>query len=206
MWQIFVKGGPVMIILLICSVWGIYIFIQKLMYLKLNYQNMAALAQRLKDMLVEFGKESSILKLKKERSIVAIAFANLIRYADLSKAEVKEAMEISLQNELRMLNKDLNVLSSIIMVSPILGLLGTVLGLMSIFNVISGGGGLGNAEVLSGGIAQALITTVTGLAIAIPFIFIYHHLSHKIDDFIHDFENNLNDILRFLHRNEGVKP
>ena len=72
-------------------------------------------------------------------------------------------------------------------------------------DVISGGN-LGDPTMLSAGIAQALITTVTGLAIAIPFIFLYQYLSHRIEMFILSTEKVVNEILNFCKSHGGVQP
>ena len=89
------------------------------------------------------------------------------------------------------------ILSSIITAAPILGLTGTVLGLMDIFNVISGGA-IGDTQALSSGIATALITTVSGLIIAIPFIFFYQYLSQKIEFYVIELERMSYEMLSFV--------
>ena len=98
----------------------------------------------------------------------------------------------------------MNILSSIITVAPILGLLGTVLGLMDIFNVISGGS-IGDAQALSSGIATALITTVTGLLIAVPLIFFNQFFNQKIEHFILDLERMSYEMIQFCQSNNFIK-
>ena len=110
-------------------------------------------------------------------------------------ALVNNHISATLMQESPKYEKNLNVLSSIITVSPILGILGTVLGLMDVFNVISGGG-LGNASQLSSGIAEALISTVLGLSITIPFIFAYHYLTHQVDQRLQRLEQSLEQFAR----------
>ena len=96
------------------------------------------------------------------------------------------------------------ILTSIISVAPILGLTGTVLGLMDIFNVISGGG-LGDPELLSSGIAEALITTVTGLIIVVPCIFANQFLTQQIDQTILTIQTVAKDTISFCQTNSAVK-
>lgn len=78
------------------------------------------------------------------------------------------------------LERYLNTLGTIASVSPFLGLLGTVLGIIDVFGVISGGG-VGNAVVLSGGIAKALITTAAGLMVAIPALMFHRFFNSKVN-------------------------
>jgi biopolymer transport protein ExbB len=96
------------------------------------------------------------------------------------------------------------ILSSIITVAPILGLTGTVFGLMDIFNVISGGA-IGDAQALSAGIATALITTVTGLLIALPFIFFYQFFQQKTEHYILELERICYDIISYCQSNDNIK-
>ena len=93
-----------------------------------------------------------------------------------------------------------DLLSSIISAAPILGLTGTVIGLMDIFNVISGGA-IGDAQALSSGIATALITTVTGLLIAVPLIFCYQFFNQKIEHFILDLERMSYEMIHYCQHN-----
>lgn len=91
----------------------------------------------------------------------------------------------------------MGLLSTIITISPMLGLLGTISGLIKIFNVISGEE-IGNYTALSAGIAEALITTFTGLLIAIPFMIVYNALSGKIDDIINEMEKRATELMNYM--------
>ena len=127
-----------------------------------------------------------------------------IKYSDLPLEEIEASLKSLTQKTVVKIDNGLNIISSIITVTPILGILGTVLGLMDIFNVISGGG-IGQPELLSSGIAEALITTVSGLSVAIPFIFIYQWLTRENDLFLIDINLASSEIVRFC-KSEGVQP
>jgi biopolymer transport protein ExbB len=98
----------------------------------------------------------------------------------------------------------MNLLATIVTAAPMLGLLGTILGLMDIFNVISGAS-IPDPALLSGGISQALITTVTGLLISIPLMFFSQWLRYRIDVFIIRLESLMHDTIVFCKTTEGVK-
>lgn len=205
MLDIISKGGPIMYVLFLCSFWGLYIIIQKLLFLKFNSIDQALLIEKIKNKLITIGKDQTLKDLRTERGIIPRVLVCAIKLSPLQRDEIQEGLKEATYIEIPKLEKNMNILSSIIAAAPLLGLLGTVIGLINIFNVISGGG-IGNTEQLSAGIAQALITTVTGLTIAIPFIFFYQYLSHCIELFIMDMERLMNELLNFCKINEGVKP
>jgi len=92
------------------------------------------------------------------------------------------------------LERYLPSLATVVTVSPLLGLLGTISGLMKVFNVIAGGE-IGNYQKLSVGIAEALITTFAGLAIAIPFLVVYNSLSSRVDSIVNEMEQRVAELL-----------
>jgi biopolymer transport protein ExbB len=205
MFQLLVKGGPVMYLLLLCSFAGVYIIVEKILYIKSNVIDSNYAIDKIKNRLVSIGKEQTLRELRTDRRLMLQVISSAIKYSDLPKDMIQEAIKEVTYRELPKLEKNMNVLSSIITVAPIMGLLGTVLGLMDVFNVISGGN-LGDAAALSSGIAEALITTVTGLSIAIPFIFLNQFLMHKIEVFVLETERLINEIIVFSTTHKGVKP
>jgi len=118
-------------------------------------------------------------------------FANVMLPAlqnrDLNREELKEFITDQGRQEVRTLERGLVGLETIAGVAPLLGLLGTVIGMIKVFNVISQQG-LGQANVLSGGISEALITTVTGLAIGIPALIAYNYFTSKAEGLVLDIE------------------
>jgi biopolymer transport protein ExbB len=118
-------------------------------------------------------------------------FANVIlpalRNKDLNREELKEFIIDQGRQEVRTLERGLVGLETIAGVAPLLGLMGTVVGMIKVFNVISQQG-LGQANVLSQGISEALITTVTGLAIGIPALIAYNFFTSKAEGVVMDIE------------------
>ena len=100
--------------------------------------------------------------------------------------------------ELRKLEKNLRGLGIIAHISPLLGLLGTVTGMIKCFMKIQELGGRVDAQVLAGGIWEALITTAAGLSIAIPAIIFYHYFEGKVDNFYHQMKDAAEEILEHL--------
>lgn len=194
--QIFIQGGPVMILLAMCSLVGTYIAIQKLLFLRANEIKSPLFIDKVKQSITDEGVDPTVTMLKRDNRIMTDFLAECIQLAKQPFEELQFRMGYVVDQNLDKLNQNVTTLASIIHIAPILGLLGTMFGLIDLFNVISGGN-IGNAEALSAGIAEALITTVTGLSIAIPFIFINQFLRHKINQFIKQSEKHANEILDY---------
>jgi biopolymer transport protein ExbB len=118
--------------------------------------------------------------------------------SDLERAQVKELIEDQGRQEVRHLERGLTVLETIAVASPLLGLLGTVLGMIQVFNVIQEQG-IGQASALSGGISEALVTTVTGLFIGIPVLIFYNIFTKRAENFVLDIEKHSNFLIQKLH-------
>ncbi|MEJ2054362.1 MAG: MotA/TolQ/ExbB proton channel family protein, partial [Calditrichaceae bacterium] len=121
---------------------------------------------------------------------------------ELPKAEIKEILEDQGRQEVRKLERGLVVLETIAAIAPLLGLLGTVLGMVEVFNVIKDQG-IGQTAALSGGISQALLTTVAGLFIGIPVLIAYNYFTNKSESLILDIEKYTNELVnKIVH----IKP
>ena len=108
----------------------------------------------------------------------------------LNHNELKELIEDQSRQEVRSLERGFGALETIAAAAPLMGLLGTVIGMIKVFNVIAKVG-VGQASALSGGISEALITTVVGLSIGIPTLIAYNYYLHKADDLVLDIEKQL---------------
>jgi len=194
-WQFFVKGGIMMIPLAIASIWALAIILERLIHLR-----------RSKIILPEI--QHAIESLKEERDIpMAISicqrhsgpFAHLVQLTleqrHLPKEDLKEVTEEQGRQEIHTLESGLGALETIAGVAPLLGLLGTVIGMIKVFNVISKVG-VGQASALSVGISEALITTVFGLSIGITALIFYNYFIHKAEDLVLEIEHATGDLVR----------
>jgi biopolymer transport protein ExbB len=124
---------------------------------------------------------------------------------DLPPDELRILIEDEGRQQVRSLNRGLGVIETIAGIAPLMGLLGTVLGMIKVFDVIQTLG-VGQARALSGGISEALITTATGLMIGIPALIFYNYLSSRSESLILDIEKYtvllLNKIVRLNRRSE----
>jgi biopolymer transport protein ExbB len=111
---------------------------------------------------------------------------------------MKESIEDTGRHVVVEMERYLNTLGTIAAISPLLGLLGTVLGMIKIFTAINVAG-LGNQAVLAGGIAEALITTVAGLSVAIPSIMFYRYFRGRVDELVVYMEQQALKMVEILH-------
>jgi len=114
---------------------------------------------------------------------------------NLPKTEIKEVLEDQGRQEIRRLERGLIVLETIAAIAPLMGLLGTVLGMVEVFEVIKNQG-IGQTAALSGGISQALLTTVAGLFIGIPVLIAYNYFTNKSENLVLDIEKYTNDLVQ----------
>jgi biopolymer transport protein ExbB len=202
LWQWLIQGGPVMIPIILCSILALAIVIERMLfyYVGLRFDSQKILNQILEN--VRKNKISNAIETceKNQYYITNILKAGLIHYED-SKEIIKEAMENASLYELPKLEKNLSFLSTISQVSPLLGLLGTVTGLVKCFYTIEKKAsmvGMVNPSDLAGGIWEALITTVAGLCVAIPGYIAYHYFAHKVDMYILEAERAASELLEVL--------
>jgi len=120
--------------------------------------------------------------------------------ADRPKAEIKELIEDHGRQEVPFLERYLTMLGTIASISPLLGLLGTVVGLLRVFDAISQEGGVTNAAILSAGIQNALITTVAGLCVAIPSLVAYNYFARRAESLVLEMERISLRLLNILKR------
>ena len=131
-----------------------------------------------------------------------------IENQDLPSDELRMLVEDEGRQEVRILQRGLVTLETIAAIAPLLGLLGTILGMIKVFNVIETLG-VGQAKALSGGISEALITTAAGLLIGIPVLIAYNFFNHRAEAFILDMQKYvillLDKLVRF-QRKENFEP
>ena len=196
-----IKGGVVMIPILACSVIALAIVIERFINLtegKVIPQDFFA---RIKGLLLE-GHINEALSIcsKSNKPIAKIIEAGIMKYY-FGRDEIKEAIEDAGRHEIASVEKYLNILSTIAGVAPLLGLLGTVTGMIKVFNIISLGG-IGKAEELAGGIGEALITTAAGLSIAIPTLVFHNIFSERADRLILKMEKSSMELTEILSQGQ----
>jgi len=197
MLEVFEKGGFVMYPILICSLAAVTIFFERMFYLKSIKTKSKKFVLRVKNLVKKGSIEMAISACRKSPTPISkIMLAGLMKFGR-GRDEIKEAVEDSANQEIPVLEGNLSTLSTVGNITPLLGLLGTVFGMIKDFNVISIMG-VSKPELLAGGISEALLTTAFGLSIAIPTVVIYNYLSHRVDKLIREMEVNCVELIDLL--------
>lgn len=175
------EGGWVMVPLFICSVLGLAIIVERFWFLRRG----RIMPRKVIDLLNRFSAEKDIDMLYTSCKYLSAPLTVLVREALNLRNEPKETILEHIQfvgrAQMSVMERGLTLLQVIAVVSPLLGLLGTVLGMVDIFNAVTRGG-LGNPQMLAQGISKALITTVVGLIIAIPSLVAYHLYTRRVEE------------------------
>jgi biopolymer transport protein ExbB len=133
--------------------------------------------------------------------ILAAGIANHRR----GREQMKEAIEEVASQVVHEMERYLNTLGTVAAITPLLGLLGTVIGMIKVFTAIRLEG-TGNAAVLAGGISEALITTAAGLTVAIPSLFFYRFFQRKVDELVISMEQEALKLVEVLNTDRASMP
>ncbi len=194
-WETIMKGGIVMIPLLLTSIVGLAVVIERALFLRRR----RIIRDETLDLINRIDKPEDVEKALYGLRQQTDPFSNIVRTTleqiGRTRDEIREAIADQGRQEARNLERGLVVVETVAGISPLLGLLGTVLGMIKVFRVISEQG-LGQTQSLSGGISMALLTTVVGLSIAIPALVAYNYFSHKVEDLVLEIEKHSSLLLR----------
>ncbi len=183
MWELVKAGGWIMLPIILCSIVAAAIIAERLWTLRPSRVTPPHLLGQVWKWIKD--KQLSNQKLKELRAdsplgeILAAGLANSKRGREIMKECIEEAAARVVHD----LERYLNTLGTIAGIAPLLGLLGTVLGMIEIFSSFMGSG-MANAPQLAGGISKALITAAAGLMVAIPALFFHRFLSRRVDELV----------------------
>lgn len=198
MLKVFELGGPVMIPLLLCSIFSVAIGIERLWYLLRCRIDTDDLLEDIKLSLGQGKVLEAMQTAKKARGPVAAVLATGIAHYDKDREEIKELMQVVGQEEIYKMERRMGGLDVIVTMAPLLGILGTVTGIIKSFNVMTALEGVQQASAISAGIAEALITTAAGLIIAIPTMALTAYLNGIINAQVTDLNKKGTELLNVL--------
>ena len=196
-WSFLMKGGILMIPLIICSILSLALIIEKFITLRRSRVIVPEVRSVVENITSEEDIPLVLNVCRQHPSVLSNLTALVLQHKGTSYSLMREELSDSGRQEIRVLEKGLGILETIAAVSPILGLLGTVVGMIKVFGVISVRG-VGEASALSGGISEALITTAVGLSVGIPALIFFNYFTSKAEELILDIENISNNLLKKL--------
>jgi len=200
--QKFIEGGPgFMGIVLICLILGLAIVIERIIYLNMSTTNTDKLMKKIEDALNSGGVEAAKEVCRNTKGPVASIF-----YQGLDRShEGVEMVEKSVVSyggvQMALLEKGISWISLFIALAPMLGFMGTVIGMIGAFDAIAAAGDISPA-VVADGIKVALLTTVFGLIVAIILQIFYNYIVAKVDSLVNDMENSSISLIDLLVKHE----
>lgn len=192
------RGGMMILPIIFCSWIAICIIIERLY----NFHRSSLNRKKLMSEMAASLKRRKVIEAvsicdKIPRPLARVVKTGLLKH-DRDKSEIKEAMQEAGQEEIIDLERYLPILGTMSYVTPLLGLLGTVMGMIRVFTEIQREVEFANAASLAGGIWEALTTTAAGLAVAIPALIAYNYFVGRTDAFLMDVEGAATDLVSLL--------
>lgn len=199
MWEIIQAGGPVMWPILLCSVGAAAIILERLWTL----QEKRVIPRELTDRVWKLVETRTLtdrhIEALENNSPLGRVLAAGLSNRNRGREIMKEVIEDTGRHVVHELERFLNPLGTIAAISPLLGLLGTVTGMIAAFDAITTQG-VGDARVLSGGIGEALVTTAAGLIVAIPALIGYRYLRGRVDALVIEMEKEAIKLVQSFDR------
>jgi biopolymer transport protein ExbB len=197
--DLIVRGGIFMYPIIFCSVVALAVFLERLWVLRRKSILPPEFIRNVEDLIRKQKIADALFLCQGDASSIAKIFFAGLKNAGRGMWLVKESIEERGGREAAMLEKHAGILSTIANLAPLLGLLGTVSGMIKTFNVISVQG-VGNPAPLAGGIAEALITTAAGLTVAIPTLVCHRIVRDKAGSLIFEMEENSIRIIELMEK------
>ncbi len=200
------KGGPLMWLILICSITALGAVFERLLYLHRSSINVGDLLRGLANILKSKNYAEAIQECASTPGPVArVAHAVILRH-DSPRSELREIAQEAGQLEVPKLERGLPLLVTLAYITPLLGLLGTLLGLLDAFDQIASQSGYATAADIADGVYQSLLTAAASLAVALPAFVAYSYLSARVNDLMHDMERAGIEIIGMLDDARKQKP
>lgn len=198
------KGGILMYFILLMSILGVYVIIERMLYFKSNENtDMNSLRVILRQAIEKNDIKSGITSLGNKKSSTAKVMKEVLIYWYKTRSTNTETLEEKARevalSQVPKLERNMWLLAVVAYTTPLLGLLGTVIGMIEVFNKVSQAG-TGDPTVLASGISKALFTTAGGLFVAIPALIFYNYFNKKIDLQINDMEKGSTELINYFRK------
>lgn len=204
MWELIKSGGWIMLPIVVCSIIAVAIVAERLWTLRpsrISPPHLLGQVWRwMQDQQMDQAKFQELRAGSPLGQILAAGLANSRHGRDIMKESIQEA-GVKVVSELE---RYLTPLGTIAAITPLLGLLGTVLGMIEIFSAFMGSG-MANAPQLAGGIAKALVTTAAGLFVAIPTLFFHRFLQRRVDQLVVNMEQEAIKLVEVVQGDREVE-
>jgi len=198
MFEVLIRGGVLMIPIAVCSVVAVAIIIEKVIKLRIARATSRAFLFRIQNSLRLNRMDEARRACEMATGPVAAIFRAGLSRADQSEERIRQAIQEAGEREVSALEKHVGSLATIAGGAPLLGFLGTVVGMIQAFQQIERLGGNVNASVLAGGIWQALLTTAAGLTVGLVCFFAHNYIVGRIQFIVREMEERSSELLETL--------
>lgn len=194
------KGGPIVWPILAILLFGILIIIERSFYLAAKHHKKTNILSRLRLPITDGNWQAceQICAEYIKKPIAKVLLAGIHSH-HLSREDMENVLQEAILREIPALERFLSTLGMLVAIAPLLGLLGTVTGMINVFHVITLSGA-GDPRLMSGGISEALVTTMLGLGVAIPLMFLHNILSRTVEKIIGEMEEKAVALVNTLHK------
>lgn len=197
-WNFLVLCGPTAIPLSIISIISLAVIIERAIFFLRYRDNSFRLIKKIELLVAQNDILAALNELKGERGPNAKLLAAALSHYKQDPERIREVLQAVGEDEIRKMEKNLPILDLAAMIAPLLGLLGTVLGIITSFNIMTGTLGMAATDQISGGIAAALISTAFGLIIAIPSAIFYSYFTNLVSAKAHEMNLSVIDIMDII--------
>lgn len=203
MFEFIQKGGPMMWLIVLCSVVALGVFLDRLFYLHRATIPVGELLRGLANLLRKENYSEALQECDGTPGPVARVARAVILAHRAPRAELRQIAEEAGTLEIPKLERGLPLLSTIAYATPLIGLLGTLLGLLDAFQQISSQSGYATAADIAGGVYESLLTSSASLAAAIPAFVAFSYLSGRVSHLMHDMERAAIELIAVLDEVKG---
>ena len=195
-------GGPILWLLVIISIGAFAVVLERIVFFAVNEKNVGNnFKDEILSLVANKKLDEAIALCDTKKSCVATAVKKFLQKAPkgIDVQDYEFILKEVTNQEISPYERRLNLLASVISISPMLGLLGTVTGMIRAFTNISKYGA-GDAAIVADGIAEALLTTAAGLMIAIPVIVVYNYLNRRLEKMENEIDDVVTNIINIFRR------
>ena len=195
-------GGPILWVLVIISIGAFAVILERIVFFAKNEKNVGSnFKDEILSLVANKKIDEAIALCDTKKSCVALAIKKFLQKAPkgIDVQDYEFILKEVTNQEISPYERRLNLLASVISISPMLGLLGTVTGMIRAFTNISKYGA-GDAAIVADGIAEALLTTAAGLMIAIPVIVVYNYLNRRLEKMENEIDDVVTNIINIFRR------
>lgn len=198
MLELLQKGGPLMWLILLCSVTALGVFAERIFFLHRASIQVGDFLRGLTNLIRKGNLSEALQECAGTPGPVPRVLHAILLKPKAPRSELREIAQEAGQLEVPRLERNLALLGTIAYATPLVGLLGTILGLLEAFQQISAHGGYATAAEIAGGVYESLLTSAAALSVAIPAFVAHSYVSARVNDVLHDIERASIEVIEVL--------